>query len=236
MEEFILVYSSLSLLWNYFLPFQEYLDLQPPLVSPLLARTPSSSEEDNVFGSSEHVCDLTKSSNSLNFDVGEGYQDGVDDTEHDIGDGYADIRHDPDIEPLLDFSGSKTSLSSKSSFFGKRPLNQLNGSIVSLSSQLSKQIQAIEDCDSDNGEEHIGLLENDTSQGSDDAFETGDISIAKTGLTNSPSSSKGVRPSQSSGVMETSLDSGEVDPMVLMEYTLPQKANPPRRPSQQTEV
>ena len=234
MEEFILVCCSLSLLWKLFSSFQEYLDLQPPLVSPLLARTPSSSEEDNVFGSSEHVCDLTKSSNSLNFDEGGGYQDGVDDIEDDVGDGYADIRHDPDIEPLLDFSGSKTSLSSKSSFFGKRSLNQLNGSIVSLSSQLSKQIEAIEDCDSDNGDEHIGLLENDAS--SDDAFETGDTSIAKTGLTSSPGSSKGVPPSQSSGVMETNLDSGEVDPMVLMEYTLPPKSNPQRRPSQQTEV
>ena len=217
---------------NYSLPFQEYLDLQPPLVSPLAARTPSSSEEDNdnVFGSSEQVCDLTKSSNSLNFDEGEGYQDSI---ECDDGDGYADIKHDPDNEPLLDFSGSKTSLSSKSSFFGKRSLNQLNGSIVSLSSQLSKQMQAIEDCESNNGEESLGLLENDASQASDDAFDT---SIAKTGLTSSPGFSKRVRPSQSSGVLETCLDSGEADPAILMEYTPPQKLKPPRRPSQQTEV
>ena len=188
-----------------------------------------------MFGSSERVCDLTKSqSNSLNFHDGQGYQDGLEDAQQDGGDGYADIRHGADNEPLLDFSGSKTTLSSKSSVFAKRSLNNLNGSIVSLSSQLSKQIRAIED--QGDGEEHVGLLENDASQGSDDAFETRHSSNPKSGLASLPEPSQVARPSKNSGVMETSLDSGEIDPAILIQYTPPQKPTPPRRPSQQTEV
>lgn len=145
-------------------------------MSPLSARTPSSSEEDNVFGSSENVCDHSKSSNSLTFHDGEVSQDGA----HDVGrgensDGYADIRRPPDNEPLLDSCASKTSLASKSSLFAKRKLDQLNGSIVSLSSQLSKQFRGLEDNEEDNKEENVGLLDEEVDQGSDDAFETGDI-------------------------------------------------------------
>lgn len=193
-----------------------------------------------MFESSVHVCDLTKSSSSLNFHDGEGYQDGMDGGEPDggaDGDGYADIRHDPDNEPLLDFCESKISLSSKSSFFGKKSLNQLNGSIMSLSSQLSKQFQAIAGDDDDGGEEHAGLLENDGSQGSDDAFETGDsASNVKTVQTSLPKPSQQARPVQNCGVMETNLDSAEIDPAVFIQYARPEKPNPPRRPSQQTEV
>lgn len=177
-----------------------------------------------MFGSSERLCDLTKSSNSLNFHDGEGCQDGAD-MEHggggSPGDGYADIRRDPDNDPLLDLSGSKTTQSSKSSLFAKRSINQLNGSIVSLSSQLSKQFRAIEDDEDSNGEEHVGLLENDGSQGSEDAFDTGDTSNVKPGL---------------AGLPEPSLGSRKVDPAVLIQNARPEKPNPPRRPSQQTEV
>lgn len=204
-------------------------------MSPLTARTPSSSEED-VFGSSEHVCDLSKSSNSLNVHDREGSQDGA----HDMGsagdvDGYADLHRHPDNEPLLDSYGSKTSLASKSSFFAKRKIDQLNGSIVSLSSQLSKQFRAIEDSQEDKREENVGLLDEDGDQGSDDAFETGDVSNSKS----LPEPSQGARApdrSENSGAMETSLDSGEIDPAVLIEYARPEKSNPPRRPSQQTDV
>lgn len=213
---------------NSYSSFQEYLDLQPPLVSPLSPRTPSSSEEDNVFGSSEHVCDFTNSkSDSLNNPNDDGFQHGSEDNEHDGEDGYADIRQH---EPLLDFSGSKTSLSSKSSLFAKRSLNQLNGSIASLSSQMSKQMRAMQDKEGGDGE-HAGLLENDASQGSDDAFETVDNVNPRTGPTISEEPSK-----SSDGVLETSLDSEEIDPVVLSKYTPPKKPNPPRRPSQQTEV
>ena len=205
-------------------------------MSPLTARTPSSSEEDNVFGSSEHECDLTKSSNSSNFHEGEGSQDGA----HDMGqagdgDGYADIHRDPDNEPLLDSYGSKTSLSSKSSFFAKRKIDQLNGSIVSLSSQLSKQFRAIEDSEDDNREENVGLLDEDADQGSDDAFETGDTSNSKSVPEQPQGSRTSYRP-KNSDTLETSLDSGEIDPAVLIEYARPEKSNPPRRPSQQTDV
>lgn len=205
-------------------------------MSPLSARTPSSSEEDNVFGSSEHVCDLSKSSNSLNFHDGEGSQDGAHDVGHsEDGDGYADIRHQPDNEPLLDSCGSKTSLASKSSLFAKRKLDQLNGSIVSLSSQLSKQFRGLEDSVEGNREENIGLLDEEVNQGSDDAIETGDNRNSK-GLPE-PSQGGGAsdRP-ENSDAMETSLDSGEIDPAVLIEYACPEKSNPPRRPSQQTDV
>lgn len=149
---------------------KEYLDLQPPLVSPLTPKTPSSSEEDNVFGSSEHV---SKSSNSLNCDDGEGCQDGVHDQESTPdSDGYADIR--VDRESFSATGGSKTSLASKSSsLFAKRKLTQLNGSIVSLSSQLSKQFHGTGENEDDNKEENIGLLDEDLDQASDDAFETG---------------------------------------------------------------
>ena len=217
---------------NSYSSFQEYLDLQPPLVSPLSPRTPSSSEEDNVFGSSEHVCVCTftnSKSDSLNNPNDDGFHHGSEDTEHDGEDGYADIRH-LDDEPLLDFSGSKTSLSSKSSLFAKRSLNQLNGSIASLSSQMSKQMRAMEDKEGGGGE-HAGLLENDASQGSDDAFETIDNVNPRTGPTISEEPSK-----SSDGVLETSLDSEEIDPDVLIKYTPPKGPNPPRRPSQQTEV
>lgn len=198
-------------------------------MSPLAARTSSSSEEDNVFGSSEHV---SKSSNSLNFHDGEGSQDGAHDVGHvRDGDGYADIRL-PDSEPLLDSCGSKASLASKSSLFAKKKLDQLNGSIVSLSSQLSKQFRAIEDNDGDNREENVGLLDEDADQGSDDAF---DVSNSK----NVPEPSQVARASErpeDSGAMETSLDSGEMDPASLIEYAPPERSTPPRRPSQQTDV
>lgn len=216
---------------NSYSSFQEYLDLQPPLVSPLSPRTPSSSEEDNVFGSSEHVCDFTNSkSDSLNNPNDDRFHHGSEDTEHDGEDGYADIRQHPDDDPLLDFSGSKASLSSKSSSFAKRSLNQLNGSIASLSSQMSKQMRAMEDKEGGDGE-HASLLENDASQGSDEAFETIDNVNPRTGPTISEEPSK-----SSDGVLETSLDSEEIDPDVLIKYTPPKKPNPPRRPSQQTEV
>lgn len=215
---------------NSYSSFQEYLDLQPPLVSPLSPRTPSSSEEDNVFGSSEHVCDFTNSkSDSLNNPNDDGFQHGSEDTEQDDEDGYADIRQHIDNEPLLDFRGSKTSLSSKSSLFAKRSLNQVNGSIVSLSSQMSKQMRAMEDTEGGDREEHTGLLENDASQGSDDAFKTIDNVNLITG------SAIPEEPSKSSdGILETNLDSEEIDPDVL--NAPPKKTNPPRRPSQQTEV
>lgn len=206
-------------------------------MSPLTARTPSSSEEDNVFGSSEPVCDSTKSSNSLNFHDGEGPQDGAHEVEdaRDDDDGYADTQRHPDDEPLLDSNGSKTSLGSKSSFFAKRKINQLNGSIVSLSSQLSKQFQAIEDSDEDNREENVGLLDEDADQGSDDAFETGDISDSKS-LPEPLQDARASNKPENGGAVETSLDSGEIDPAVLIEYARPEKSNPPRRPSQQTAV
>ena len=204
-------------------------------MSPLSARTPSSSEED-VFGSSEHVCDLSKSSNSFNFHDGEGSQDGARDVGHSGGgDGYAEIRRQPDNEPLLDSCGSKTSLASKSSHFAKKKLDQLNGSIVSLSSQLSKQFRGLEDSVEDSREENVGLLDEEVDQGSDDAFETGD----NRNLKSLPEPSQGGRASgkpENSGAIETSLDSGEIDPAVLIEYTRPEKSNPPRRPSQQTDV
>ena len=205
-------------------------------MSPLSARTPSSSEEDNVFGSSEHVCDLSKSSNSLNFHDGEVSQDGTHDVGHgEDGDGYADIRHQPDNEPLLDSCGSKNSLASKSSLFAKRKLDQLNGSIVSLSSQLRKQFRGLEENEEDNREENIGLLDEEVDQGSDDAFETDDIRNSKS----LPEPSQGLGTSgrpDNSGAMETSLDSGEIDPAVLIEYARPEKSNPPRRPSKQSDV
>lgn len=205
-------------------------------MSPLSARTPSSSEEDNVFGSSENVCDLSKSSNSLNFHDGEVSQDGTHDVGHgEDGDGYADIRRQPVNEPLLDSCGSKTSLASKSSLFAKRKLDQLNGSIVSLSSQLSKQFRGLEDNEEHNKEENVGLLDEEVDQGSDDAFETGDIRNLKS----LPEPSQGGRASgrpQDSGAMETSLDSGEIDPAVLIEYARPEKTNPTRRPSKQSDV
>ena len=225
------VHSETHCCNNSYSSFQEYLDLQPPLVSPLSPRTPSSSEEDNVFGSSEHVCDFTNSkSDSLNNPNDDRFHHGSEDTEHDGEDGYADIRQHPDDDPLLDFSGSKTSLSSKSSLFAKRSLNQLNGSIASLSSQMSKQMRAMEDKEGGDGE-HASLLENDASQGSDEAFETIDNVNPRTGPTISEEPSK-----SSDGVLETSLDSEEIDPDVLIKYTPPKKPNPPRRPSQQTEV
>lgn len=190
---------------------KEYLDLQPPLVSPLAARTPSSSEEDNVFGSSEQVCDLTKSNDGVNFR----YE--VENTEEDcdeVGDGYADIRRDTGNEPLLLFSGSRTSLSSNTSFLGKQSLNQCNGSVVSLSSQLSKQSPAVED----DVEEHVGLLQNDASQGSDDAFESVDAV------------------SEDTKPLKDTQTSPELDPAVLVHYACAERPVPPRRPSQQTEV
>lgn len=185
-----------------------------------------------MFGSSEQVCDLTKSSISLNFQEVDG---DMEEDGDDPGDGYADIRRDPDDEPLLDFSENKTTSSSKSSFFGKSSLNQLNGSIVSLSSQLSKQIRATEDDGSENGEEHIGLLENEGSQGSDDAFETAGSNNVQTGLTSSTEPPKKAH-AKSSGALETSLHSAEVDPAVLVQYARPERPKPLRRPSQQTEV
>lgn len=174
---------------------------------------------------------MSKSSNSLHIDDGEGSQDGA----HDMGpagDGYADLHRLPDNEPLLASCGSKTSLASKSSFFGKKKINQLNGSIVSLSSQLSKQFR---DSEEDKKEENVGLLDEDCDQGSDDAFETGDISNSK----RLPEPSQGARAPdrpENSGALETGLDSGEIDPAVLIEYARPEKTNPPRRPSQQTDV
>ena len=204
-------------------------------MSPLSARTPSSSEEDNVFGSSENVCDLSKSSNSLNFHDGEVSQDGAHDVAHvEDGDGYADIRRQPDNERLLDSCESKTSLASKSSLFAKRKLDQLNGSIVSLSSQLSKQFRGLEDNEKDNKEENVGLLDG-VDQGSDDAFETGDIRNSKS-LPPPPQGGRASGRPEDSGAMETSLDSGEIDPAVLIEYARPEKSNPTRRPSKQSDV
>ena len=205
-------------------------------MSPLSARTPSSSEEDNVFGSSENVCDLSKSSNSLNFHAEEVSQDGAHDVGRDEnGDGYADVRREHDNEPLLDSCGSKTSLASKSSLFAKRKLDQLNGSIVSLSSQLSKQFRGLEDNQEDSKEENVGLLDEEVDQGSDDAFETGDMRNSKS----LPEPSRGGRASgrpEDSGAMETSVDSGEIDPALLIEYARPEKSNPTRRPSKQSDV
>lgn len=206
-------------------------------MSPLTARTPSSSEEDNVFGSSEPVCDLTKSSNSLNCHNGEGSQDGAHEVgdARDDGDGYADVKRHHDNEPLLDSYGSKTSLGSKSSFFAKRKIDQRSASTLSLSSQVRKQFRAKEDSHEDNREENVGLLDEDADQGSDDAFETGDISDSKSLPEPSQDAPASNRP-ENRDAMETSLDSGEIDPSVLIEYARPDKSNPPRRPSQQTAV
>ena len=205
-------------------------------MSPLSARTPSSSEEDNVFGSSENVCDLSKSSNSLNFRDGEVSQDGTHDVGHcEDGDGYADIRRQPDNEPLLDACESKTSLASKSSLFARRKLDQLNGSIVSLSSQLSKQFRGLEDSEERSREENVGLLDEEVDQGSEDAFETGDTRNSKR-LPEPPLSGRVSGRPEDSGAMETSLDSGEIDPAVLIEYARPEKSNPTRRPSKQSDV
>lgn len=207
-------------------------------MSPLSPRTPSSSEEDNVFGSSEHVGDLSKSSNSLNSHDVEGSQDGGHDVEHgEDGDGYADIRHrdQRDSQPLLDSCGSKASLASKSSLLAKRKLDQLNGSIVSLSSQLSKQFRGLEDSEENSREENVGLLDEQVDQGSDDAFETGDIKNSNRLPEPSQGGGASGRP-QNSDAMETSLDSGEIDPSVLIEYARPEKSNPPRRPSKQSDV
>lgn len=182
------------------------------------------------------MCDHSKSSNSLTFHDGEVSQDGA----HDVGrgensDGYADIRRPPDNEPLLDSCASKTSLVSKSSLFAKRKLDQLNGSIVSLSSQLSKQFRGLEDNEEDNKEENVGLLDEEVDQGSDDAFETGDIRNSRSLPKPSQGGPASGRP-ENSGAMETSLDSGEIDPAVLIEYARPEKSNPTRRPSKQSDV
>ena len=109
----------------------------------------------------------------MNCDDGEGCQDGVHDQESTPdSDGYADIRVDREFFSAT--GGSKTSLASKSSsLFAKRKLTQLNGSIVSLSSQLSKQFHGTGENEDDNKEENIGLLDEDLDQASDDAFETG---------------------------------------------------------------
>lgn len=210
---------------------KEYLDLQPPLVSPLTPKTPSSSEEDNVFGSSEHV---SKSSNSLNCDDGEGYQDDVHDEEHTPdSDGYADIRHNLDSEPFLATGGSKTSLAShSSSLFAKRKLDQLNGSIVSLSSQLSKQFRGTGENEDDSKEENIGLLDEDLDQASDDAFEVNDSKAAREESSDKCASEK----LGNSVTMETDAPSRQVDPSVLIHKRQQEKKTPQRRPSQQTEV
>lgn len=176
---------------------------------------------------------MSKSSNSLNCHDGEGSQDGAHDIEHTRdGDGYADLRHHLDNEPLLDSGGSKTLLASKSSLFAKKKLDQLNGSIVSLSSQLSKQFRAIEDGEDDNKEENVGLLDEDADQGSDDAFEINDSK----GLPEKSSDARASEKPESSVVRETGVDSGEVDPSVLIQYGHQEKPTPQRRPSQQTDV
>ncbi|XP_015758535.1 PREDICTED: fibroblast growth factor receptor 4-like [Acropora digitifera] len=208
---------------------KEYLDLQPPLVSPLTARTPSSSEEDNVFGSTEQVCDLTKSDDAVNF----GYL--VEDMEQDqsegVGDGYEDIRRDVDSEPLLGFRGSKTSLSlTAPSFLGKQCFNQNSGSVASLSSQLSKHAHVFEDGNGENANKRVDVLANDPDQGSDDAFESADIVPGKTEPPN------GAPSSLSNGVVESSLGSTKLDPAVLVHRAASEKPKPTRRPSQQTEV
>lgn len=176
---------------------------------------------------------MSKSSNSLNCHDGEGSQDGAHDIEHTRdGDGYADLRHHLDNEPLLDSGGSKTSLASKSSLFAKKKLDQLNGSIVSLSSQLSKQFRAIEDGEDDNKDENVGLLDEDADQGSDDAFEINDSKR----LPEKSSDARDSEKPESSVVRETGVDSGEVDPSVLIQYGHQEKPTPQRRPSQQTDV
>lgn len=200
-------------------------------MSPLTPKTPSSSEEDNVFGSSEHV---SKSSNSLNCDDGEGYQDDVHDEEHTPdSDGYADIRHNLDSEPFLATGGSKTSLAShSSSLFAKRKLDQLNGSIVSLSSQLSKQFRGTGENEDDSKEENIGLLNEDLDQASDDAFEVNDSKAAREESSDKCASEK----LGNSVTMETDAPSRHVDPSVLIHKRQQEKKTPQRRPSQQTEV
>ena len=173
-----------------------------------------------MFGSSEQVCDLREISDDLNFPYGvENMEQDCDDA----GGAYADIRHD--AEPLIDCSGSKTSLSSNASFLGKESLNQCNGSVASLSSQRSKQIRSIEDDREENFEEHVGLLENDGSQGSDDAFESDDVVNENS---NTPKDTHRVR--------KTSLDSAEPNPAISVHSASSAKPRPPRRPSQQTEV
>lgn len=208
---------------------KEYLDLQPPLVSPLTARTPSSSEEDNVFGSTEQVCDLTKSDDAVNF----GYlaEDMEQDQSEGVGDGYEDIRRDVDSEPLLGFGGSETSLSlTAPSFLGKQCFNQNSGSVASLSSQLSKHAHAFEDGNGENANKGVDVLANDPDQESDDAFESADIVPEKTELPN------GAPSSLSNGVVESSLGSTKLDPAVLVHRAASEKPKPTRRPSQQTEV
>lgn len=182
-----------------------------------------------MFGSTEQVCDLTKSDDAVNF----GYRAG--DIEQDqcegVGDGYEDIRRDVDNEPLLGFSGSKTSLSlTTPSFLGKQCFKQNSGSVASLSSQLSKHALVFEDGNGENANERVDALANDAIQGSDDAFESADIVPGKTEPPNRAPSSL------SNGVVKSSLGSAKLDPAVLVHRAASEKPKPTRRPSQQTEV
>ena len=182
-----------------------------------------------MFGSTEQVCDLTKSDDAVNF----GYraEDMEQDQSEDVGGGYEDIRHDVGNEPLLGFSSNKTSLSlTTPSFLGKQSLNQRNGSVASLSSQLSKHAHVLEGGNRENADEHVELLPSDANQGSDDAFESAHIVPRKT------EPPKRAPSSLSNGVMENSLDSTELDPAVLVHCAASEKPKPTRRPSQQTEV
>lgn len=182
-----------------------------------------------MFGSTEQVCDLTKSGDAVNF----GYraEDMDQDQSEGVGDGYEDIRRDVDSEPLLGFRGSKTSLSlTTPSFLGKQCFNQNSGSVASLSSQLSKHAHVFEDGNGENANKRVNVLANDPDQGSDDAFESADIVLGKTEPPN------GAPSSLSNGVVESSLGSTKLDPAVLVHRATSEKPKPTRRPSQQTEV
>ena len=190
-------------------------------MSPLSPRTPSSSEEDNVFGSSENVYS-TKSSNSVNSRDRIAFQDDQD--------GYADLVGEKDDTPLIDSDESRTPFSSRTSLVGKKSVNILNGSIVSLSSQLSKQFQAIED-EEDNKEEKTSLVGHVACDDDLEGLFGKSVDSNERILTGPsfPSKPSDLLPSpESANVMETSVDSGEIDPEI--------KPSLPRKPSQQTTV
>ena len=187
-------------------------------MSPLSPRTPSSSEEDNVFGSSENVYS-TKSSNSVNSRDRIAFQDDQD--------GYADIVGHNDDTPLIDSDRSRTFFSSGTSLVGKKSVNILNGSIVSLSSQLSKQFQVIED-EVDNKEEKTSILGQETCN-----------EIKNPKSPSFRSRTRDLLPSPGNAeVMETDDRSKEINPVVLIHNAELRSKNPspPRRPSQQTDV